>query len=250
MNKVFNINLGGYPFTIDEDAFEQLSNYLQTIHRHFRDSEGYEEITGDIESRMAELFQEGMQGRQIVTIKDVQSGISIMGTPEDFGAEPIEETYSSTNATSTTTTKKGRKRKTKYKTGKRLFRNPEDEVVGGVASGVAAYFGVEDPLWVRLGFVVLTISGGFSIPIYLLLWAIVPKAETAGDRLAMRGEPVNASNIGKIVEEEIEYFSDKVSEWGEDFGSKKKAMVEKEVEENLELKEIMYEIPLRKGFHC
>ena len=53
MNKVFNINLGGYPFTIDEDAFEALNNYLQTIHRHFRHSEGYEEITGDIESRMA-----------------------------------------------------------------------------------------------------------------------------------------------------------------------------------------------------
>lgn len=247
MNKVFNINLGGYPFTIDEDAYEQLSHYLETIHRHFRDSEGYEEITGDIESRMAELFQEGMQGRQIITIKDVKNGISIMGTPEDFGAEPIDD-YA--KASASTASAKGRNRKTKYKTGKRLFRNPEDEVVGGVCSGIAAYFGVEDPLWVRIGFVLLTISGGFSIPVYLLLWAIVPKAETASDRLAMRGEPVNASNIGKIVEEEIEYFSEKVSEWGEDFGSKKKVMVETEVEKQLELKEMSYEIPLRKGFHC
>ena len=248
MNKVFNINLGGYPFTIDEDAFEELSNYLQAIHGHFRESEGYEEITGDIESRMAELFQEAMQGREIVMFKDVQNGISIMGTPEDFGAEPLEETaYQSESATETPT---GRHRKTKYKTGKRLFRNGEDEVIGGICSGIASYFGVEDPLWIRLGFVLLTISGGFSIPIYLLLWAIVPKAETASDRLAMRGEKINASNIGKIVEEEIEYFSEKVSEWGEDFGSKKKARMKTEIEESLELEELMYEAPLRKGFHC
>lgn len=255
MNKVFNINLGGYPFTIDEDAFEALNKYLQTIHRHFRNSEGYEEITDDIEARMAELFQESLQGRQIVMHKDVQNGISVMGTPEDFGAEPMaEETHYSEATDTTTETKKERRRKTKYKTGKRLFRNGEDEVLGGVCSGVAAYFGVEDPLWVRLGFVLLTISGGFSIPIYLLLWAIVPKAESASDRLAMRGEPVNASNIGKIVEEEIDYFSEKVSEWGEDFGSKKKARMEREIEEmmdlELDLDEMLQEMPLRKGFHC
>ena len=246
MNKVFNINLGGYPFTIDEDAFEHLSTYLQTIHRHFRDSEGYEEITSDIESRMAELFLEALQGRQIVTLKDVNAAITIMGTPEDFGAEPIE-----TEAPKDKT----RTRLYGYKTGKRLFRNSEDEVVGGVCSGIAAYFGVEDPLWVRLIFVLLAISGGFGIPAYLILWAIVPKAETASDRLAMRGEKINVSNIGKIVEEEIEYFSEKVNEWGEEFGSKKKAKVEKKIEMgleelNLELGELLQEMPLRKGFHC
>lgn len=251
MNKVFNINLGGYPFTIDENAFEHLSTYLQTIHRHFRDSEGYEEITADIESRMAELFQEGLEGRQIVTLKDVNGAIAIMGTPEDFGAEPIME------EATTHTKQEGRKRKSNYQTGKRLFRNPDDEVVGGLCSGIAAYFGLEDPLWVRLGFVLLVISGGFGIPAYIILWAIVPKAETASDRLAMRGEPVNVSNIGKIVEEEIEYFSDRVSEWGEEFGSKKKARMEEEVEESLEmesldleLKDLVHEMPFRKGFHC
>ncbi len=250
MNKVFNINLGGYPFTIDENAFEHLSTYLQTIHRHFRDSEGYEEITADIESRMAELFQEGLEGRQIVTLKDVNGAIAIMGTPEDFGAEPIEEAIPHAR-------REGRKRKSNYKTGKRLFRNPDDEVVGGLCSGIAAYFGLEDPLWVRLGFVLLVVSGGLGIPAYLILWAIVPKAETASDRLAMRGEPVNVSNIGKIVEEEIEYFSDRVSEWGEEFSSKKKARMEEEVEENLEmesldlkLKDLVREMPFRKGFHC
>ncbi|MFQ5446801.1 MAG: hypothetical protein ACE5FF_07700, partial [Saprospiraceae bacterium] len=79
MNKVFNINLGGIPFTIDSDAYEHLNNYLETIHNHFRQSEGYEEITTDIEARMAELFQERLENRPIVTLQDVKHVIVIMG---------------------------------------------------------------------------------------------------------------------------------------------------------------------------
>ena len=222
MNKVFNINLGGYPFTIDEDAYEHLSSYLKTIHRHFRASDGYEEITGDIEARLAELFQESLDNRPIVTLKDVRNAIAIMGTPEDFGAEAAfdadEDEAPKTGA------------KTKYRTGKRLFRNPDDEVIGGVCSGIAAYFGIPDPLWVRLLFVLIAISGGVGIPAYLILWAILPKAESASDRLSMRGEPINVSNIGKIIEGEMEHLSTKVSEFGDElsskFGSKKKKLRE------------------------
>lgn len=225
MNIVFNINLGGYPFTIDEDAYQHLGKYLKTIHRHFKQSEGYEEITADIEARLAELFQENLMGRTILSLKDVESAIAVMGTPEDFGAAPMEEDFEA--ATEPT-----------YKTGKRLFRDPNSEVIGGVASGIAAYFGVEDPLWVRLAFVLLTISGGFGIPLYVILWAILPKAESAGDRLAMRGETINVSNIAKIVEEEVENFSDKISEWGNELGSKKK----------IRLKKVKFGEILRKGF--
>lgn len=210
MNKVFNINLGGYPFTIDEDAYEHLSKYLKAIHRHFESSEGYEEITGDIEARLAELFQEQLSGRPIVTIKDVKSAIAVMGTPEEFGAQPVEEDEPTEE----------NHEKTSYRTGKRLFRNPEDEVVGGVCSGIAAYFGIQDPLWVRLAFIILTISGGLAIPAYLILWAVLPKAETASDRLSMRGEPINVSNIGKIIEEEIDNLTKRMSDLGDEFGEK------------------------------
>jgi phage shock protein PspC (stress-responsive transcriptional regulator) len=222
MNKVFNINLGGYPFTIDEDAYENLSNYLQAIHNHFRQSEGYEEITTDIEARMAELFHEKMEGRPIVTSNDVKHVIAIMGTPEDFGAEPFTETSRNDGAS-----KSSSGGKWKIKTGKRLFRNPDEEVIGGVCAGIAAYFGIQDPLWVRLAFILFAVTGGFAIPLYLILWAVLPKAESASDRLAMRGDPVNVSNIGKIIEEEIEHVSQKVSELGAELktelGSKKKA---------------------------
>ncbi len=210
MNKVLNINLGGYPFTIDENAYEHLSNYLTSIHNHFRDSEGYEEITEDIESRMAELFQDQLNGRPIVTVKDVDSGIAIMGTPEDFGAEPMDENLVEERP------------RGKYKTGRRLFRNEEDKVVGGVCSGLAAYFGIEDPLWIRITWIFAIVILGIGLPAYIITWIIVPKAKTAGDRLAMRGEKINVSNIGKIVEEEIESFSESFENFGNDFQSKKK----------------------------
>lgn len=235
MNKVLNINLGGYPFTIDDDAFEHLENYLDTIHAHFKKSEGYEEITSDIEARMAELFQEQLNGRSIVTIRIVETCIGIMGTPEEFGAEALGEEddfYEKTQAHSSS-------KQTNYQTGKKLFRDPDDTTVGGVCSGIAAYFGVEDPLWVRLLFVLGFFSGTIGLWAYIILWIIIPEAKSAGDRLAMRGEPINVSNIGKIIEDEIDVFADKLDEIGSELGSKKKAPKKRKMVE---------EAPLRKGF--
>ncbi len=212
MNKIFNINLGGYPFTIDDDAYDCLSKYLKTIHRHFKKSEGYEEITSDIENRMAELFQENKGAQPIVSLKMVTDTISIMGTPEDFGASSMEdpsyEGYSTDDS---------------YQTGKRLFRDPEDEVVAGVCSGIAAYFGIKDPLWVRIAFVLFTFGGGFGIPAYLLMAILVPKAKTSSDRLAMQGAPVTVSNIAKIVEKEFTNLSDRLTEITDNWDPQKKS---------------------------
>ncbi len=224
MNKVLNINLGGLPFTIDDDAYNHLHRYLKTIDRHFQDSEGHEEIITDIEARIAELFQERLGNRPIVTLKDVQEAILVMGTPEEFGAETMDEEPVSAHEETHSS-------RFQIKTGKRLFRNPEEEVAGGVCSGIAAYFGIQDPIWVRLAFIIFTIvSGGVGVPVYIILWAVLPKAETAGDRLAMRGEPINVSNIVKIIEEEVEHISSKVTELGEELGSKKKTKKRKKRE--------------------
>lgn len=213
MNKIVNINLGGLPFSIDEDAYSYLSSYLDTIHRHFKSSDGYEEITFDIEARLAELFQEELGDRPIVTRRDVEAAILTMGTPEEFGAEPMEEptTFSS-------------KSKFNVKTGKKLYRDSEDKVIGGVCAGLAAYFGIADPLWVRIILVVLFFSSiGFLVPAYILMWIIVPEAKTSSDRLAMRGEPINVSNIGKMVEEEMSNLSSRISELGGQLNDEMKA---------------------------
>ncbi len=244
MNRISNINLGGFPFTIDEDAFNHLDKYLKTIHKHFRKSDSYEEITTDIETRMAELFQDKLEGRPIVTLPDVKNVIDIMGTPEDFGAaDPfVDEAPNSSG-------------KWKIKTGKRLFRNPEQEAIAGVCSGIAAYFGIQDPLWVRLLFILLAFTGGFAVVAYIILWAVLPKAETSSDRLAMRGEQANVETISKIIEEELDHVTKKVGEIGEElkseFQSKKKVSADRmtpKAKVQRPLSGIISVQPLPKGF--
>jgi phage shock protein PspC (stress-responsive transcriptional regulator) len=214
MNKTFNINLGGYPFAIDEDAFDYVQEYLSRIRNHFATSDGCEEILYDIEVRMAELFQEHLKGKAIISMKEIDEVIMIMGKPEDFGAEPMTDSYIPSPRT---------KSSSRINTGKRLFRDPDDKKLGGVCAGIAAYFGIEDPLWIRIIFVLVTVfSGGFLFTLYILLWALVPEAISAGDKLAMRGEPTTINNIAKVVEDEMNELSSKISEWGNEIGSKKK----------------------------
>jgi len=187
MNKIFNINLGGYPFTIDEDAFQKLDKYLKTISGHFSASEGCDEIVSDIESRIAELFTEHLKGRPIITMtSDSSEGSS------------------------------------NWKTGKRLFREPDEQIIGGVCAGLAAYFGIHDPVWVRIAFAI-GVFMGFGLIIYVVLWIALPEAKTSGDKLSMRGEKIDVSNIAKKVEEEMNQLADSISEMTKDFGSKKKA---------------------------
>lgn len=218
MNQVFNINLGGYPFTIDHDAYQHLKDYLGAIEAHFSKMEGFEDITTDIEVRMAELFRERLQSRQIVSLKDVQAAIHVMGTPEDFGAE---SSYSSTASAEEEPVAQGAGRGAasdfRSKLGRRLYRNGEDRKVGGVAAGVSAYFGIEDPIWVRLGFVLTVFVGGFGVPLYLIMWAILPEAKTAKQKLEMRGEKIDVNSIAKTIEEEVEYIKERITELGDEF---------------------------------
>jgi len=213
MNKIFNINLGGYPFTIDDIAYHKLNKYLNTIERHFSTSEGCEEIISDIESRIAELFNESLNGQPIVGLKDIDAAIATMGTPEEFGAVGADID----DADDISMGKEGT-----YKTGRRLFRDPDSKIIGGVCSGLAAYFGIEDPLWVRLGAVGFMIMGGVAVPAYILLWIIMPQAATSADKLAMRGERIDINNIAKTIEDEIDNITDTFSDLDDKFRSKKK----------------------------
>jgi len=212
MNKILNINLGGFALTIDDDAFEYLSSYLESIRRRFRESDGRDEIIKDIETRLGELITDNMGNRTIVMLPDVQAAVEIMGKPEDFGGEPVETRRKQSNQSQSSNG---------LRTGKRLFRDDEDKVAAGVCSGLSAYFGIQDPVWMRLIFVLLTfLSAGFWIPAYLLLWILVPPAKSAADRLAMRGEPVNVDNIAREIEEGFDRFGNTVSTMTDDFKKK------------------------------
>ena len=216
MNKIFNINLGGYPFTIDDNAFYALDQYLNTMKKHFSQSEGCEDIIADIEARIAELFNQELKGQPIVGMREVERVIAIMGTPQEFGAaEDIAEEPVKAK-------KKSKYSRSEYRTGKRLFRNPDEKIVAGVSSGLAAYFGLNEPLWVRIAFVLGLFGGGVAVPLYLILWAVLPEAKTSGDKLAMKGENINVSNIAKKVEEELNNLSETINEFTREFKAKKK----------------------------
>jgi phage shock protein PspC (stress-responsive transcriptional regulator) len=190
MKKTVNINLGGIIFHIDEDAFEQLNAYLLRIKLHYKEEEGCEEIASDIEARIAELLQE--KSIQIISIGDVDALILIMGEPEAY-EESEEETTSQEEPKSSTSTKK---------TKKRIYRDKDNEVVGGVCSGIAAYFDI-DPVIIRLLALVGMFAGG-GILVYLILWAIIPEAKTTAEKLQMKGEAVNAENIKKTIQKEFD----------------------------------------------
>lgn len=220
MNKTININLGGLPFVLDDSAFNKLDRYLKAIKSHFTNYESYDEIMNDIEIRVGELLQENIKSRLIVNEADIDQIITIMGRPEDFGAEPMDETE---QAQENQQAKRSSDNFTgkKYSTGKKLFRNQNKKMLAGVSAGLAAYFGVNVLLF-RILFIVLSFGGGVGIPIYILMWIFVPKAKTSADYLAMRGENASVSNIAEYFEKGFNRFSDEVNSITDDISSKVK----------------------------
>ena len=202
MNKTVNINLAGVFFHIDEDAYLKLSRYLEAIKRSFTDSQGRSEIISDIEARIAELFSERIQNdKQVVGIKLVDEVITIMGQPEDYLVD--DEIFEDEP-------QHKKQRQTKSGPSKKLYRDTDNSYIGGVASGLSHYLGI-DMVWVRLLWALFALlSGGTFILIYLIFWALVPEAGTTAEKLTMTGEPVNISNIEKKIKDGIDVVSEKV----------------------------------------
>lgn len=194
MNQTLTVNISGMVFHIEVDAYDTLKNYLNKIKSYFNNSEEREEIMLDIESRIAELFSGMMSEKnQVITAADVEQVISVMGKPEQYISEDEEQTQEFTNESN-------------VKGDKKLFRNVDDRMLGGVCSGLGAYIGV-DTVWVRL-FFVAALFLGFGFLTYIILWIVMPEAKTASDKLKMKGEPINIQNIGKKFEEEANKVSD------------------------------------------
>ena len=149
MKKTFTINLGGKVLNIDDDALESLQQYINALKAHYSKGEDGEEIMYDIESRLAELFIENLkqENRESVSIPDVEQAISIMGKPEDiFDEEAPRETAQQQETRSEKTLPR------------KLFRDPQDRILGGVASGLATYLGIR--LWNLLPCLYLHVDAG------------------------------------------------------------------------------------------
>lgn len=195
MKKTISINISGIMFNLDEDAYELLKKYLQKLNLHFSDTAEGREVIQDIEARIAELFQTKIsESKQVINIDDVNEVIETMGSPSDFAheLEDEEESQKSNN-------KRARR---KY------YRDPDNKILGGVCSGLAAFLDIDTLLVRIIAFILLVISAPVMILLYVVLWIAIPEALTAAQKLEMRGENVTVSNIEKTIKEEFENVKD------------------------------------------
>lgn len=278
MKKNISINISGIIFHVEEDGYERLKNYLESINHYFSTFEDSKEIIADIENRIAEIFFTKLtHGKQVINMDDIEGLIATMGTIADFEAiedeadhkaEPQPEASSSQSSSSTTDQPKAEGPKRLFKDSKRrviggvaagianyfqidpiwirliflllfvnvffgglsgiifityivlwiilpasdqleedvktkkIYRNPDDKVLGGVAGGLASYFGAEVTV-IRLLFVLSIFLGGTGLILYIILWIITPEARTITDKMQMQGEPVTLSNIEQNVKKSL-----------------------------------------------
>ena len=187
MKITVSVNLGGYSFNIDEDAYAELKRYLKNLELHFAGEESSSEILSDIETRMADLFRAKMTGyKQVITIEDVKEVISVLGTPEDIADNESKSTRDKFSSPG-------------YH---RMYRDPDHRIIGGVCAGMGAYWDI-DPIILRIIFVAITLAGGLGVLVYLILYIVLPEAKTTAQKIEMKGEPVNIHNIKESVKQEF-----------------------------------------------
>ncbi len=179
MKQVININFQGRVVPIETTAFEILKSYTDSLNRHFINEDGKEEIINDIESRIGELFQERLKkGATCITDDDVNAIINSIGRPEDF--EPMDDNAQQSSASSNTNAGQQQQSSagnTGFTGHKRLYRNENDKVLGGVCSGLANYFNL-DVVIVRVIFAILFFAFGFGFLPYIIMWVAVPSSSS------------------------------------------------------------------------
>lgn len=191
MKKTLNITMGGRVFAIEDDAYERLSRYLTDIRNVFSHYADADEIVADMEDRMADQFEnQGNISGHCVSVANVETLIATMGSADD-----LRQTMASEETP---------KEPLPDDAPRKLFRNPDDKMLLGVCSGLAAYFGI-DATFVRLAFVIGTLLGGSGVLLYLILYFIMPEAKTTTEKMAMRGQPITLAGVVEQVKSE---FSD------------------------------------------
>ena len=259
MKKTLNINIGSRIFNIDEDAYDLLSRYLESIKKYFQKINIEDDIFQDIENRISEKFNSILKNRESLNIDDINNIIKEMGTLDDFKEAYNDfdtNDFNNQNNESKTTGKRKRiYRNTsdkviagvasglanyfsvdpiifrlifivslftgfgliaylifwigipandsgKINENKRLYRDGDNEILGGVAYGLGNYFGI-DPAIVRVFFILSIFFGGLGILAYLILWVSIPEAKTVGEKMNMKGYPLTLENIEKFIKEKL-----------------------------------------------
>lgn len=183
MEQTVLVTLAGVQFSLEEGAFKRLRAYLDSLEDHFAHDGDRTEIIKDIEARIAEKL--GGRHKQVIKESDIESIIKEIGSASDLDDSGGEEASTPDSEVP-----------------RRLYRDTDDMLIAGVASGIAAYFGI-DPIIPRGIFLLSIFLGGTGVVIYLILWLIMPAAETASQKLEMRGHPVTLDTVRDIVKERI-----------------------------------------------
>lgn len=214
MNKTLSIGLAGFSFTIEEHAYIKLSDYLNAL-RSSLDASEADEVMHDIEIRMVEIFKDSMAKREVINDSDVERVIAQIGSPEKI--EEQEEAYYSEKNTKRTNTSG-----TEYSDKKQLFRDPERQKIAGVCAGLAHYVGMDitamRAIWLGvfiLGIFTAAVSSTLVFLLYIILWAVLPKAETAADFLKMKGKPMNFDNLKNESNKLVQFANESTQRVGE-----------------------------------
>ncbi len=201
MKKIVNISLSGRGFSVDEDAYVALKNYLSVFKNKIANELQWKEVMDDVERRISELFTEklGNGYKDVVNINMVNEVIMQLGLPDgsEYNFSTAEESYGEAGTTDSREPN-GFGQNVDRTAKKVLYRNPDDTKIGGVCSGLALYIGVDTTL-LRVIFLVLLILGSSGFWIYLIFWIVVPKAITPLEKCQMYGLPVNAENLSKFA---------------------------------------------------
>lgn len=180
MKKNISINISGIIFHIEEDGYEVLKKYLDSINKYFSSFEDSSEILSDIESRIAEIFLSKLsEGKQVITFEDVNALVSTMGSVSDFKAAEEQEFQQSDNTAQGEPQSQSERKQSQYAhaASRQLFRDQARKIAGGVCAGLGNYFNI-DAVWVRLFFALLTFAWGFGLLVYVIMWIVIPGSYT------------------------------------------------------------------------
>ncbi len=170
----------------EEDAYEMLQDYLDRLERTLKNESGSKEIIEDVELRIAEICTSKLnESKTVIELTDIEEILSQLGDPSDYIDEDEDENH----------TYEQRSEKSE----RRLFRDTENATIGGVCSGIASFFNI-DVVIVRALFVIIFLFAGFGIPLYVILWIIIPEAKSSIDRLRMKGRPITVESVKSEVE--------------------------------------------------
>ena len=198
MKKTINVAIGGCSFTIDEDAYTCLEDYLMRFKGALDSSSSSSDVMEELEGRIADLLKGKLKGREVVDFTMAQQVVAQLGYPQ--GYRPAEER--SDGAAGANCNAEGEYHYSGTdgeKPVRKLFRDPDGKSIAGVCSGLALFLGVDVTL-IRIIFVVAFICGFAGFWIYLVIWIAAPEARTAAEKCELRGIPVNAENIRRFTQ--------------------------------------------------